>query len=119
MLAKEVAVACLAVSISIRLRKTHKKDKRLWIREWITCRNETGAYECLMKELAVSDPGGFQTFVRLSFEDFHFLAERVDPLLYKRDTTMRKAVSVEERLAVALHYLATGKLNEKFASLNF
>ena len=39
---------------------------------------------------------------------FQHLLELVRPLITKRDTKMRKAIIAEERLAVTLHFLATG-----------
>ena len=36
------------------------------------------------------------------------ISEKISPLIYRRDTNMRKAICVEERLAITLRYLATG-----------
>ena len=39
---------------------------------------------------------------------FQHLLELARPLITKKDTKMRKAITAEERLAVTLHFLATG-----------
>lgn len=47
-------------------------------------------------------------------EDFDFSVVRLTPCIYKRNTRLREAISVGERLAVTLRYLATG---DNFSSL--
>jgi hypothetical protein len=44
-------------------------------------RSQKGAYEALMEELVLSDPGGFQSFIRMSYEDFHVLASKIAPIV--------------------------------------
>ena len=63
---------------------TKKKEerKRLWTREWLAAehRQNVGAYSCLMNELRIRDPAGFQNFVRLEFDDFQELRDKVAPM---------------------------------------
>ncbi len=47
---------------------------------------------------------------------FHLFRSSYQPLHPKRNTLLRESISPEERLAVALRYLATG---ETFLSLSF
>uniref|UniRef100_UPI003AAFE7A5 uncharacterized protein n=1 Tax=Centroberyx gerrardi TaxID=166262 RepID=UPI003AAFE7A5 len=46
----------------------------------------------------------------------HYLLGKVEPLIRKRDTKMRRAISARQRLSVTLRFLATG---ESFRSLSF
>ncbi|XP_067633210.1 uncharacterized protein [Eurosta solidaginis] len=50
----------------------------------------------------------------MSVEDFDFLVERLTPYICKKKTVFRKPISVGERIAVTLRYLATG---DSFSSL--
>ncbi|KAM4019366.1 uncharacterized protein ACNLHF_000069 [Anomaloglossus baeobatrachus] len=45
----------------------------------------------------------------MSEESFKLLLERVTPLIQRKDTKMRAAVPTDERLAVTLRFLATGR----------
>lgn len=103
------AVIAIATAISVRKAKRKRAAKRLWTREWVKKREEYGACHTLMNELALSDLAGFKNYTRMSSNDFEFLLEKISPLISRQDTTMRKAISARERLAVTLHYLATGK----------
>ncbi|KAG8235134.1 hypothetical protein J437_LFUL012330 [Ladona fulva] len=52
----------------------------------------------------------------MSSEEFEYLLNEIGPKVGKRDTNMRKAIPVKERLAVTLGLLATGN---SFASLGY
>ena len=43
----------------------------------------------------------------MSHETFIYLCERLSPVVQKKDTTMRHVISVEQRVAITLWYLAT------------
>ena len=49
------------------------------MKEWITYRNDVGAYDCLMNDVAITitDPAGFKNFIGMSLEDFEFLASKM------------------------------------------
>ncbi|XP_042279597.1 uncharacterized protein LOC121905356 isoform X2 [Thunnus maccoyii] len=49
-------------------------------------------------------------------EDFIYLLGKVEPLIRKRDTKMRRAISARQQLSVTLQFLATG---ESFRCLRF
>ncbi len=108
-----VAIAILAIGLGLRAQQLKRKAKKkcLWAKEWITWRDEKGAYGALLNGLKVSDMESFKNFMSLSLDDFHLLASKVAPFIQKQDTFIRVSISVEERLAITLHYLATGELN--------
>lgn len=85
-----------------------RRERRMWVREWIDKRSEVGFAERLYEEIKAEDPEMYKNFVRLSAEDFEYLLEKVTPLIQKKDTVMRKAITPKERLLVTLRYLATG-----------
>lgn len=50
----------------------------------------------------------FNTFLRISSEEFEILLNLTGPIISKTDTRWRNAVSASDRLAITLRYLATG-----------
>jgi hypothetical protein len=46
----------------------------------------------------------------MTTDDFLYLVEKVSPLIEKKNTVMRNAIPADERLALTLRYLATGKV---------
>jgi hypothetical protein len=50
-----VAVAFILSEMSTLLERKEKKKKYVWVREWISKRNQLGASGTLMKELALGD----------------------------------------------------------------
>jgi hypothetical protein len=52
--------------------------------------------------------GQFKNFTRMSPTDFEYLLNLVGPKIKTKDTKFRKAVSVQDKLALTLRFLATG-----------
>ena len=71
-------------------------------------RNQHGAYSSLLKELESEDPSSYRNFLRMDNDTFNELLSLVTPMIEKKSTTMREAISPGERLALTLRYLATG-----------
>lgn len=55
-------------------------------------------------------------FCRMSAEDFEIILNKIGPHISKQDTNMRKAISIQERLAITLRFLATG---DSFTSIGY
>jgi hypothetical protein len=62
-----------------------------------------------MCELQIEDAQQFRNFTRLSAVEVESLVNMLGPVIYKQDTAMRNAISVEKRVIVTLRFLATGK----------
>ncbi|XP_065069253.1 putative nuclease HARBI1 [Rhopilema esculentum] len=107
--------ALLAIILLIR-RRRRRIARRMWVKSWIERRNELGAYQNLVQELASEDKPMYQRYFRLNEDLFKSLLAKVRPMIQRKDTHMRKSISAAERLAVTLRYLATG---ESFHSLGF
>jgi hypothetical protein len=91
-------------------------ERRVWTRDWILRREERGAYHTICKELTVEDTLCFSEYMRMPHEKFVALVQAIGPLLTKQETHMRKSIEPNERLALAIRYVATG---ETFQSLFF
>nr|XP_055051363.1 uncharacterized protein LOC129437215 [Misgurnus anguillicaudatus] len=96
-------------------KKRKRKNKRVWVKEWISIRGQQGL-SVLQKELENNDRTGFRELLRMTAEEFDFLLGRVQHLITKQDTKMRRAILPRERLSLTLRFLATG---ETFKSLRF
>ncbi|XP_071051335.1 uncharacterized protein [Onthophagus taurus] len=107
----------LSVALAIRL-KTKNKVKRIWCKRWLKDKKKFGIAN-LLRELQETEPTDYKNFLRMSSEQFQKHLTLVLPLIEKKDTVMRAAVTAEVRLAVTLRYLATGNSLEdlKFSTI--
>lgn len=88
-----------------------RKNKRaVWTKQLYKKRNVG-----LLKELQL-DSGVFRNFTRMSKENFYKLLRMIEPVISKKDTKFREAVSAEMRLLITLRFLATG---DSFQSLRY
>ncbi|XP_017489104.1 PREDICTED: uncharacterized protein LOC108377355 [Rhagoletis zephyria] len=113
-----IAFASLCLIATLKAWKKNKclkrNKKQWWIRPGLRHRATSGFYSTLRFKIRQQDPQWFKNFVRMSCEDFDYLVEHLTPYIGKSNTRFRKAISVGERLAVTLRYLATG---DSFSSL--
>lgn len=96
-----------------------RKERKVWVREWLRKRQEEGAYSKLLVELRNGDSGEqrlYRDFPRMTHRDFEHLLQLATPLIEKSNTRFRESIPPGERLALTLHYLATGS---SFRSLQF
>ncbi|XP_048582528.1 uncharacterized protein LOC116618984 [Nematostella vectensis] len=112
----------VAVELLFLLRRRRKKMGRKktvrrskWVRPIFmqTERENHGQFHSLLRKLEDGD-----SYLRMSPERFQHLHLMVGPIIAKKDTKMRKAISSEERLVVTLRYLATGD-SQQSQSFNF
>lgn len=104
---------------STNIKKKKRTARSVWVREWLERRPTDGAYAKLLQELRLGDKGEkllYHRFLRMSYASFEYLLNLVSPLIQKNDTLFRDAISAGERLALTLHYLATG---HSFRSLQY
>ena len=86
-------------------------------RNWIKRRHERGDFNNIIQELRIEDRFGLRQIFRMDATDFeNILAKISDIISPKERLGGTSPVQADERLALALHFLATG---ETFQSLSF
>ena len=91
-----------------RRRRVRALSRKTWTKRWIMRRQRQGAYANLIRELNVEDPEKFRQFHQLERQHFEEILAIVSPVISKRNTSMRLAISARERLSITLCFLATG-----------
>ena len=79
------------------------------MKSWLAERERKGAYNNILQELRLDDQENFRRYIRMNTDTFEELRRLVAPLIQKKTTRLRKPISVEEKLAVTLRFLATGE----------
>ncbi|KAL4100814.1 hypothetical protein QTP88_020843 [Uroleucon formosanum] len=102
----EIAIIQIIEELLVIKRKYGAREKRIWVKKWIKRRNQFGASNTLLKELAVEDPKSYFNCLRINEEMFNTLLEKVR--IQKQETMMRCALPPKLKLEVMLRYLATG-----------
>lgn len=111
--------ACLAIilAFSVPNKRVSRKRKR-WVKQWISKRRQY-THLNVINEVQLSDPKDFNNYFRMNIDIYNQLLCMVAPFIAKKNTNMRESISANERLAVTLRYLATGRTFEdlKFSSI--
>ena len=87
----------------------------MWVKPWLLQREERGASHNIMAELYATDIPGFTNYMRMAPEFFEMIKTRLEPRLARQATNHRAPISVVEKLALTIRYLATG---ESYTSLS-
>ena len=111
----DILVACSAVIVACAAKKKRKR-RRMWAKPWLLLRDTKSAYNMILQEFRLGDRDSFRNFLRMNTETFDELMRLVYPALQKSQTRFPKPLSVEERLACTLRFLATG---ETYTSLQY
>lgn len=114
---RKSAAAVILAAILIQKSKKRRNQKRLWVKEWIRRREIENSAQNLIRDLRNEGDNTFKQFFRISPEQFNLLLEMIRPIVSKRDTNMRKAISVETKLAITLRYLSSGDSYRSLALL--
>ena len=86
-----------------------KREKRrcAWEKEWLKRRRTIRVYHSLKREMRTSDHQIFLNFLRVDEESFDLICSLATPFIIRVDTNMRQSISVRERVALTLRFLAT------------
>ena len=107
----------LPIILSELVDSDDEKPRRSKTREWIRRRSQLGLYETLIKELIIEDRLSFKEMFRMSVGDFVAVLSQIHDLIAPQEFQGGpRPISSDERLALAIRYMATG---ESFHSLSF
>lgn len=118
---RPLAALCLGLLLGEHEERPRKRNRKVYMRQWISRREERGVFHQLIRELEVGDVVVYKEFFRMTKEQFSFLLGKVSPLIQKKEqpppiNAVRATIQPDERLAVTLRYLATG---ETYHSLEY
>ena len=86
-----------------------RRRHNMWVRPWLLQREERGVYHNIMADLYATDIPGFTNYMRMTPEFFEMIKTRLEPRLARQATNYRAPISVGEKLAHTIRYLATGE----------
>ena len=92
----------------LKKRRKQRTKRNCWVRPWVQRRQELGACSTLTRELHIEDAQQFRNFVRMNATQVQNIIETIGPRIVKKDTKLRRAISVYERILVTLRFLASG-----------
>ena len=85
------------------------RRRHMWVRPWLLHREKRGAYHNIMAELYATDIPGFTNYMMMNPEFFEMIKTRLEPRVARQATNYRAPISVGEKLALTIRYLATGE----------
>lgn len=88
-----------------------RRSPVVWVINFLRKRDQNSQCFNVMRDLqdnSVGHPRTFLTSYGVDVAMFKYLCERIGPLIVRQNTKFRRAISVEERLTVTLHYLVSG-----------
>ncbi|KAF0305069.1 hypothetical protein FJT64_000266 [Amphibalanus amphitrite] len=87
------------------LRRERERQRRsLWVRPVLLRREECGEFHTLVQELRQNDPEGHRRYFRMSVNEFDEVLGKIEPVITKEITHLRKPISAAERLAATLRH---------------
>jgi hypothetical protein len=89
-------------------RKTKRRERRRWQTELYRKRFVYSGTSLLAGLKSQEFNGQYKKFTLMAPADFELLINLIGPKIVKRDTRLRPVIPFQERVAVALQFLATG-----------
>ncbi|CAH1975552.1 unnamed protein product [Acanthoscelides obtectus] len=101
-----IAVQC--VKKLLVSRKKNRRNRKIWVRDWLSRRENLGASTRLLAEMREEDIDGYKNHLRMLPHQFDELLSKTGSAIQKQDTHMRNAIPAKVKLEITLRYLATG-----------
>lgn len=110
--AKRKYLIAAALILLLRCSRKHSakwENRNTWSKTWISRRETHGVYQNLVRELSLEDEALYRSCMRMLPESFNAILELVGPQISKQNTRKRAGICPDQRLAITLRFLATGK----------
>lgn len=85
-----------------------RNQRSVWARQFWFRGASNPYFEKLMTDLQSEGEDFFRSFAHISLSEFEEICHQVENRVKKQNTSLRVAISVEERVALTLKYLAFG-----------
>ncbi|XP_011292455.2 uncharacterized protein LOC131803498 [Musca domestica] len=112
---RDTVIALMAIHVCLEEKKNKEEVKKrkhsIWMKQWYAKRQKF-THTKLLKELKESSRLDLKNFLRMDAETYAALLNLVAPEIHRQDTTMREAISANERLSATLRFLASGQSYE-------
>ena len=102
------AAVVVAVLNKKRKRLRKKRERSVWVKPWLSIRNELRADRTLLREFRVEDDEEYNKFLRMSPENFDELPRLVQFDIQKQDKLLCEAIPTSIKLATTVRLLSTG-----------
>lgn len=96
------------VTILALATKRQVKKRRCWMKRWLRERDRY-SHIVLLRDIAATEKEDYRNYFRMDEGTYNKLLQKITLYLTREDTVMRNSISVHERLALTLRYLATGR----------
>ena len=83
------------------------RNRRYWVKPWISRREQLGQYDTLMTERRAEDPEAFINYMRLPMDLYDEVLARITPCITKQDTWWRQALDPGLKFACTMRHLAS------------
>ncbi|KAG5865334.1 hypothetical protein JTB14_007449 [Gonioctena quinquepunctata] len=120
------AAAAAMILVEVAASQHQRRPRRFWIRPSLIHGRSKYNTTQFMKDLLLDEvddlkleyrcDAGFRIFFRMKSSEFENILRMIAPIISKRDTTYRKAITARERFAVTMRFLATG---DSYTSLSY
>ena len=77
-----LGVCTFVATLIIKRRRKRRRNRSVWVREWIQSREERGAYHQLLQELRLNDTTSYHNFLRMDAATFDELLQKVGFVLH-------------------------------------
>ena len=74
---KALAARCLGLLHGEDEERPRKRNRKVYVRQWISRREERGVFHQLIRGLEVGDVVAFKAFFRMTKEQFYFLLGKI------------------------------------------
>lgn len=91
-----------------RKKKNMQKKRKYWVHPILQLKQQQGDWDNLVCEMILQADETYFNYMRMTRNMFEYLLSKVEPLITKMETNMRKPIPAAARLAMTIRYLATG-----------